>query len=267
MSRLKGKNFHSIVRVTYENKGGTGILVNSLENGSGEYETYILTLYKNIEDAIEIEKKFDPLIGEERKMESRSQVEISLPTFKRELEVSGTRTLKGDIEAYSSKYNLAVVRLDDIQRYSDLSLIREKGPQSLEKVSVVGVGGRYGAPVILPSRVIAKNIREKGKIFDLVNGNYLQRRLGSVVISGEHFLGIVDSEISSVPDPEVKDLDEESTNLVIPLSTIKEWLEEEYLDFIFDEEVSLEKRKKEREEYKEKELMRRLTKAGLSEQE
>lgn len=209
------------------------------------------------------------MIGEERKMESRSQVDIEVPTFKRELEVSGTRTLKGDVEAYSSKNNLAVIKLDDIEQYDKLSLLRASSPKSLEDVFITGIGNRYSAPIIQKSYIIAKDIRERGRVFNLVRGNYLHRIVGSVILDEEgNFLGIVDRDEVAVPDTSTEESEElEITNLAIKLEDIKNWLKGEYLDYLYDESVGMQDRKEEREQYKEKELMRRLQRAGLAEEE
>lgn len=259
---MKAEQLYPVVRVSYEdNDSGTGAVVASKKNDDDEYETYVLTRYEWIDDAIEIEERFDSMIGEERKMETRSQVSVEIPTFKKKLDIAGTRTLKADILSYDEEKDLAVLLLDDISEYDRTSRIASEPSESLDEIRTVGTVQRFSVPFHKRGEIVAKGIREGDQTFDLVRASKSLFVAGAVVLD-EH-----SGEVKGVLSGEDAKIEEGKgtfgTKLMIPLETIHDWLDGEFLSYIYDDSTDMEEEKKEREEYKKKETRRRIAQSGL----
>ena len=69
---------YPVVRVRSKNAGGSGTIIFSGQNAEGEYETYVLTNHHVIENAIEVKKQWDSMLGREVKKEFKSLVQVEL---------------------------------------------------------------------------------------------------------------------------------------------------------------------------------------------
>jgi len=137
------------VLVTTGNSRGTGSgTVIFSEMYEGEWESYVLTNYHVIQNAISIQKIFDSDAQETKEVEMRRPVKIDIYEYNNYSTAIGTTGRTGNIVAYDKLRDLALVRIDDkekpVQFVGKLYPEKADGPWIFQETYAVGSG--LGAP-------------------------------------------------------------------------------------------------------------------------
>jgi len=103
---------YPVVRVSTKRASGSGtVLFSGRDEGQQAFQTYLLTNYHVIDDAVHVKEDFDPDIGEERKKEIREPVSVEFFYYERLSRCRGQEKLQASIVYYDRDEDLALLRL------------------------------------------------------------------------------------------------------------------------------------------------------------
>ena len=117
---------YPVVRVRTKKAGGSGTVIFSGQNAEGEYETYVLTNHHVIEDAIEVKKQWDSMLGREIKKEFRSLVQVEIFKYKYWSRMVGGTVIDAEIVAYDAPQDLALLKLRSIDKVEHVAFMYPK---------------------------------------------------------------------------------------------------------------------------------------------
>ena len=139
---------YPVVRVRSKNAGGSGTIIFSGQNAEGEYETYVLTNHHVIENAIEVKKQWDSMLGREVKKEFKSLVQVELFKYKYWSRMVGGTVIDAEIVAYDAPQDLALLKLRSIDKVEHVAYLYPKDKIKELHVfdQVIAVGAALGAP-------------------------------------------------------------------------------------------------------------------------
>lgn len=141
---------YPVVRVRAKKAVGSGTILFSGQNKSGEYETYVLTNHHVVESAIEVRKQWDSMLGREIKKEFKSLVQVELFRYKYLSRSIGETVIDAEIVAYDEAQDLALLKLRSIDKMDFVAYTYP--PQDMKNIhvfdKVVAVGAAMGAPPI-----------------------------------------------------------------------------------------------------------------------
>jgi len=114
------KNLHQqvlypTVRVRTDKAGGSGTVIYSKKNAKGEVETYVLTNHHVIEDAIEIKKTWNAILGKDIKKDIRATVSVEFFKYNNFSHCVGSFGVEADIVAYIEEEDMALLKLRDVE--------------------------------------------------------------------------------------------------------------------------------------------------------
>jgi len=102
------------IRMRTREAGGSGTVIFSSPNAKGEVETYVLGCHHVVESAISVKEDWDSLAGRNVRKERLSTVTIEPFRYNNYSHcVGGAASLEGDIVAYNSRFDLALIKLRD----------------------------------------------------------------------------------------------------------------------------------------------------------
>ena len=126
---------------------GSGTVIYSEMNG-GEWESFVLTNHHDVQNAISIQKIFDPSAQETKEVEMRRPVKIDIYEYNNFSTAIGTTGRTGNIVAYDKLRDLALIQIDDKERpvkyVGNLYPEDVDGPWIFQETFAVGSG--LGAP-------------------------------------------------------------------------------------------------------------------------
>ena len=126
---------------------GSGTVIYSEMNG-GEWESYVLTNHHVVNNAISIQKIFDPSEQETKEVEMRRPVNVDIYEYNNYSTAIGTTGRTGNIVAYDKLRDLALIQIDDKERpvkyVGNLYPEDADGPWIFQETFAVGSG--LGAP-------------------------------------------------------------------------------------------------------------------------
>jgi len=131
---LHDQVLYTQVRVKCEGVGGSGTVIYSEKVGNF-FNTYIITCWHVIETAIKVEKKWNPMLGVDRKKESRSEITVEIFNYNvphgRPPQTAGTQA---ELMAYDVDHDMALLRVKLAERPSVARLF----PSDRTKEVVIG---------------------------------------------------------------------------------------------------------------------------------
>lgn len=126
---------------------GSGTVIYS-EMKAGEWQSYVLTNHHVVNNAISIQKIFDPGEQETKEVEMRRPVNIDIYEYNDYSTAIGTTGRTGNIVAYDKLRDLALIQIDDKERpvkyVGELYPEDVDGPWIFQETFAVGSG--LGAP-------------------------------------------------------------------------------------------------------------------------
>ncbi len=128
IKELHEKILYPVVRVRTEKAGGSGSVIACLPDteNDGEFQTFVLTNWHVIEDAISTKKEWDSVLHRDLKAELLKQVTVELFDYARMSDVTGGNARRANIVAYDKNHDLAILLVDDPKPWSYVSKIIDK---------------------------------------------------------------------------------------------------------------------------------------------
>jgi S1-C subfamily serine protease len=101
------------VRVRTDKAGGSGTVVYSQPDESGQYHSYVLTCEHVVDDLIKIEKKWDPVTKEERRMEVLGKPHVEMFYYEHLSRCRGSSGQhRAQIVAYDKDEDIALLEVE-----------------------------------------------------------------------------------------------------------------------------------------------------------
>jgi len=102
----------TVVRVSTEGGTGSGTVIYCDDRDeAGKFETYVLTNYHVISDAINFEERWDSNSKSMKKIQELDRVEVEIFLYNNEGTAQGQNVFQADIIAYDEKGDIAILKL------------------------------------------------------------------------------------------------------------------------------------------------------------
>ena len=111
IKELHERILYPVVRVRTGKAGGSGTVIYSKDKGNGEHQTFVMTNWHVIADAITIKDEWDSLLKKERKQDFMEQVGVEIFDYINLSTISSSNSYRADIIAYDQQHDLAVLKL------------------------------------------------------------------------------------------------------------------------------------------------------------
>lgn len=248
---------YASVLVRTKKAGGSGTVLYSkpTEKGSEEYETYILTNFHVIEDAINVKKEWDPLLAKDVKKETRATVTVEFYKYQNTSRNIGRTAIEADVVAYDADRDIALVKLRSNEIIKYIVKLHSKNVKDIRIFDPVYICGcSLGhSPVPTRGEITSMDDEIDREKYWMSNAQIIYGNSGGSVYlvktdkNSEYyeFIGIP-SRISVVG------FGDSITHMgyFIPIDSIYKWLTEEIFQFIFDSKFTSKKCEKIRERKK-----------------
>jgi len=260
------------VRIKAEKAWGSGTAIYSGQDKNGDWHVYIITCYHVIADNIKVETKFDARVGYDIKKETRIPAEIEFFYYDKFSICQGVSgSTKADIVAYDADADIAVLKLRKNAPVEWIASMFPKGKESEVHVfdNVWACGAALGHEPIATYGIInfmnELMMEEGGVEYWMSSAQIIFGNSGGAIFrySKERdryeYLGIparISVSIAGfMPDPITH------MGFFVPITRVYKLLDDNFYQFIYDKEYTIEQCEKLREEYKkeqEKLLMARF---------
>lgn len=264
MNKLTKKKHEEILYASvlvHTNKaGGSGTVIYSkpIKKESEEYETYILTNFHVIEDAIKIGREWDPLLQKDIKKEKRATVTVEFYKYQNMSRNIGRTAIEADIEAYDKDRDIALVKLRSNESVKDIAKLHSKNVKDIHIFDPVYVCGcSLGhSPVPTRGQITSMDDEIEREKYWMSNAQTIYGNSGGGVflVVNKDKKGEESYEFIGIPSRiSVIGFGDSITHMgyFIPIDKIYDWLEEEIFQFIFDLKFTSEKCAKIRDARKE----------------
>lgn len=239
------------VRVRTKGVGGSGTVLYSKKDEEGKYHTFVLTNHHVIENAISVDKAYDPIIGMDRKREFREPVNVEMFYYEHQSEMKGSRGFRAYIRAYSphqNAFDLALLELD--LEENPIEYVANIFPHEVSKNirvydDVWAVGASLGHhPIITDGHIVSKNDMIQGykywmstaqTIFGNSGGSlyrYSESRNQHEFVGVPSMISVAQIGFSASPITHM--------GYVIPIESVIKFLDDNGYEFIYDKSKSYE---------------------------
>lgn len=241
------KEFHEkivypVCRVRTDRAGGSGTVVysNPLPDNPEEWETYILTNFHVIEDAISIRKEWSPLKGRKVPKEYRKTVNVEFFEYKYLSDCVGGLSVEADIECWDKDEDLALLRTRTIK---PASYVAELYPKEEDNKIKLGYGS-YACGCSLGHTPLHTTGEIVSKVDEIENKKYWMSTAqtifgnsgGAMFLRDGRFIG-VPARITALKLGFGVDIITHM-GFFIPIERIYDFLEEQMYQFIYDNEYT-----------------------------
>lgn len=255
---------YPIVRVRTERTGGSGTVVYSKpsEKNKERYETYILTNYHVVDDAISYQTEWSPLLRRDEKVERRGTVTVERFLYKDLSICVGREAYDADIVTYSRSEDLALLRLRSTRQVVDVARLmprdKFKGVHVFDEAFAVGCSLGH-APIATRGMITSLNDEIGDKSFWMSSAQIIYGNSGGAMYHGraKEFIGIPSRVAVIGWSGPVTHM-----GYFIPLPRIYEWFDEELVTFIYDGKQTPEQSRRLRKERHQEDRSRRKKESG-----
>jgi S1-C subfamily serine protease len=133
LEELHSRILYPVVRVRLEKSGGSGTVIYSQPTRGAkagtEHQTFVLTNHHVIEDALKIDEKWDSLLQRRTKQEVRGKVAVDLFDYVDLSTCVSSNTHMADIVAYSPEQDLALLKLVSPKRVEHVASLFPRGEE------------------------------------------------------------------------------------------------------------------------------------------
>jgi len=235
---MRGKEAHEkylypIVRVTFNNTGGSGTIIFSKET-DGKFSTYILTNHHVIADAVKLEEKWDSGLEKNIKVERRSIVYVEIFKYLNLGTPIGTMKVEADLVIYNDKSDIALLKLRLMEQIPHIAILAGKDKANHYNLfdETVAVGCSLGfPPIATPGIITRKNVQIDSLPYHMSTSQVIYGNSGGAMFLAES------GQLIGIPSlVAVIGWGNPITHMgfFIPIDRIYKWLEEENYNFIFD---------------------------------
>jgi len=240
---------YPVVRVRTRKAGGTGVIIYSApipsakatgrpEHAEGsKYETYLVTCWHVIEDAITWKEKWSDIAKRNIKVESKELVTVEIFEYEELSKCIGGTTYKGEIVTWNKEKDLAVLRLKTVKSFSKVAKLYPKGKADEIKLgeSMVACGCSLGhEPLFNFGNLVAKHDMIDNEEYWMTTANTVFGNSGGPVflLKTKEYLGN-SARISGVRMGFGFDVIT-WMGFFIPIDSIYTFFDEKYLQFLYD---------------------------------
>lgn len=251
---------YPMVRVRTEKAGGSGTIIYSepLPDCEDKFETYLLSNFHVVENAVRQEKQWNPLLQRDVKKDVLAEVTVEQFDFEYESWEPTTRGYNGEVMIYDKNMDIALVRVKSIKQFPYTAKLFSKGKEREELrlfTPVYAVGCGLGHPIFQTKGELAgfNDVIENYPYWLSTAPTIFGNSGGAVFLkeTGE-YIGIP-SRISVI----ILGLGGDAIthmSYFIPITSIYEFLENNIFQFIYDQNYNskqceeMRKEKRERDE-------------------
>ncbi len=253
------KMLYPVVRVRAEKAAGSGTVLYSKPhpNQKDEYETFILTNHHVIDSLLEVKKAWDPVVKREIKKEFTRPATVELFEYVYLSERDSVNAYDAQIVAYDKDHDLALLKLDSPRPVKYLAELYPKGRERdiklTQDIIVCGCSLAHD-PFMNVGQLTFKREYIDNKLYWMGNANSIFGNSGGAVYLADtgQFIG-VPARITGLQLGFGVDIIT-WMGFFIPISRVYEWMDEQELQFLYDDTVTstecFERRKQKQEKAK-----------------
>lgn len=262
------------VRVRSGKAGGSGTVIYSNKDKSGIYRTYVITCEHVVDDLIKIEKKWDPVLKKDRRMEVLGKASVELFYYEHLSRCKGSSGQhRANIVAYDKDGDIALLEVE--REETPIDYVAHVYPKDeVKQIHVLDqlycVGAAMGHEPIVTNGVLSfmDEIIDNKEYWMSTAQSIFGNSGGSVFRHDENreqyeFLGMparITVAMYGFSADAITHM-----GFFVPITRIYEFLDRNHYDFIYDKSKTYEQCKEERERELDKE--RRLLEAKLGDVE
>lgn len=259
------------VRVRTQKAGGSGLIIYSepLPNQEleytgqeVEYETYVMTCYHVVEDAITYVKKKHPFADRKIEVEVRDLVQVEIFQYEKMSKIVGATQYQAEIVAWDKQFDLALLKLQTSKKMDYVAKLYPKGKSDLIKIGMgsFSCGCSLGhEPILNKGRIMGKHDMIENELYWLSTANTIFGNSGGsdFLVETHEYIGIT-ARISGYQLGFSVDIIT-WMGFIIPIETIYKFWDDQIFMFLYDKKYNSkqcgELRKKKREEEEKKLLL------------
>ena len=239
------------VRVRSGNAGGSGTVLYSAPNSDGGCSSYILTNHHVVENNIEVQKKWSPLLKRKVDVDVLGTVEVHFFKWQYSSRAIGATEISADIMTYDVEEDLALLKIRDEDPAPAVAKMFKWGAEKNLRLGepLLAIGAGMGEAPVITQGILSQFGREiDNREFWLSTAPTIFGNSGGAVYLAEtqEFLG-VPARIAVYGSFFGTDA---ITHLsyFIPITRVYKFLEDQMFRFIYDLEFTEEGEAKAREE-------------------
>lgn len=222
------------VRVSTGNVGGSGTILYSEDRGDG-CQSYVLTNHHVIADAVKVKEDWSSLLQADVKREFNEEVQVEVFRYARGSRQDVCDSYRAEIVAHDRRHDLALLRLKSERKLDYVAkLLPADGLVTIFE-PIWAVGCSLGHPPLQTTGtlnylddVIDRKLYWMGSA-QIIYGN----SGGSVFVSrdGHYWFVGVPSRVSLAGFQAITHM-----GYFVPITRLRQWIEDEHLDFLVDAE-------------------------------
>lgn len=243
VQELHEKILYPVVRVRTEKAGGSGSVIASLPDpeNDGEFQTFVLTNWHVVENAISTTEEWNSVLHKDMKAEMLKQVQVELFDYARMSEVTGGNARRASIVAYDKNHDLAVLLVDDPKEWPYVAkLIDREAIKDVKLFTEVWASGcSLGHdPFANPGRITFLKEDIENRLYWMLNANSIFGNSGGAVFLAETGQQIgVTARVTGIQLGFGVDI-MTWMNFCVPPQRLYEFFDEQELKFLYDVEDS-----------------------------
>jgi S1-C subfamily serine protease len=236
---------YPVVRVRTEKAGGTGLIIYSQptpetkdkEEYDKEYETYIVTCHHVVADAIKFIEKWSSIAKRKIVKEDRQDVQIEVFNYEKLSRCIGRTAYDAEIVAWNKELDIAMLRAKTVNKFEHIAKLFPKGKGDDIKLGreTVACGCSLGhEPLFTIGNLVSKHDKIENKEYWMNTANTIFGNSGGAIFLGDtyEYVGIT-ARITALQLGFGIDVIT-WMGFFVPISSIYEFFDEEFLQFIYD---------------------------------
>lgn len=239
---LHEKILYPVVRVRTNRAGGSGTIIYSKPDpqNEGDFLTFVLTNWHVVEGAIMTKESWDSVLKRDIKKEVLEPVQVEVFDYVHLSTVNSSNAHRAEIVAYDKGHDLAILKLNSPRQYPYVAeLMTPEEAKGFKLFSPVWTSGcSLGHdPFANPGYITFLNEAIESKLYWMCNANVIFGNSGGGVFCGETGKQIgVTARVTVLPSGFFAVDVTAWMGFLIPASRIREFLEEQELWFLYDDE-------------------------------
>lgn len=230
---------YPVVRVRTEKAGGTGLIVYSKPTPEDAtiYETYVITCHHVIADAVKFVEKWSSIAKREITVEERQPVQVEVFKYEKLSRCIGGTTVQADIIAWNKDFDIAFLKVKCEDQFKHVAKLypKDKADDIFLGRTTIACGCSLGhAPLFTIGNLVAKHDMIKNKEYWMNTANTIFGNSGGAVFLGDtyEYVGIT-AMITAIQMGFSIDI-VTWMGFFVPITSIYKFLDDEFLQFIYD---------------------------------
>jgi len=223
---------YPVARVTVGNSGGSGTVIYSEDRGDG-CQTYVLTNYHVIAEAIKVKTEWSSLLQLDVKKEVNDEVTVEIFRYDNGSRQDFTDACKAEIVAHDRGHDLALLRLKTSRKIPHVAklLPENVGIRIFDRIWACGCSLLH-PPVVTEGMINYLDDVIDNKVYWMGSAQIIFGNSGGAVFyqhQGDYYFIGVPSRVAGTWGQVVTHM-----GWFVPITRIRQWAKDEHLDFLFD---------------------------------